>query len=206
MTNSHLKLSSEGVEGIANFEGKERPGTNTRVIGSNNPIPPHANVSQEDPNLYYSYLDASGYETIGIGHLLTDSEKRTGRLIIDGNRVNWRDGLTNEQVLALKKQDSNRFEEAVRNNVTVPLTQSMFDALVSWSFNVGAGVLSNSGSTLFRKLQSGDYYGAANELPRWNKSNGRVLRGLTRRRNWEKELFLRDIDQVENGDNRPKKH
>lgn len=80
-------------------------------------------------------------------------------------------------------------EEAVNTLVKVRLTQNQFDALVSFVFNVGAGAFSKS--TLLRLLNAGDYEGAANQFLRWNKQKGKVLNGLTRRRQEEMELFLK---------------
>jgi lysozyme len=89
--------------------------------------------------LYYVYIDPVGLPTIGIGHLLTKKELTSGIITLNGTNVNYKNGLTIDQVNDLKAQDLVRFVVAVRNNVTVPLTQSMFDAIVSWAFNVGAG-------------------------------------------------------------------
>lgn len=76
----------------------------------------------------------------------------------------------------------------------VPLTNGMFDALVSFSYNVGIGAFGES--TLLRMLRSGDYSGAAREFDRWvhGDDNGtrRVLAGLVNRRNEEEALFIRD--------------
>lgn len=200
MPNKNMKLSKSGAEGIAEFEGIERKGGNSRRAPSN------ANLSSEDPKKYYVYLDPIGLETIGIGHLITDKEKRSGEIVINGTPKKLRNGLSYNEVLELKRQDADKFESAVRNNITVPLTQGMFDALVSFSFNLGTGVLrprsNNSGSTLVSKLQNGDYRGAADEFPKWNRAGGNVLAGLTRRRNWEREIFMKDIHLVENGDQR----
>lgn len=86
-------------------------------------------------------------------------------------------------------------EDAVNSLVKVPLTQGQFDALVSFVFNVGPDIDADTiaeglgDSTLLKKLNSGDYAGAANEFPRWNKQNGKVLRGLTLRREAERQLF-----------------
>jgi len=66
-------------------------------------------------------------------------------------------------------------------------TQSQFDALVSFAYNVGATAL--GGSTLLKKHKAGDYVGAAAEFARWNKAGGRVMAGLTRRRTAEAELY-----------------
>lgn len=70
----------------------------------------------------------------------------------------------------------------------VGVTQCQFDALVSFCYNLGAKALSTS--TLMRKLNAGDTFGAADEFLRWNKAGGKVLAGLTRRREAERALFL----------------
>ena len=97
--------------------------------------------------------------------------------------------ITKAQALDYLKQDLSVFEKAVTNYVKVPLNQNQFDALVSFSFNCGDGALKTS--TLLQKLNSSDYNGAANEFLKWNKSNGKVLNGLVKRREEEKELFLK---------------
>ena len=68
-----------------------------------------------------------------------------------------------------------------------PTTQSQFDAMVSFAYNVGVGNLASS--TLLRKHKAGDFKGAAAEFARWNKAAGRVLPGLTRRRAAESALY-----------------
>ena len=80
------------------------------------------------------------------------------------------------------------YESDVSRLVKVGLTQGQFDALVSFTYNLGARTLSTS--TLLRKLNAGDYAGAADEFLRWNKAGGKVLNGLTRRREAERALFL----------------
>lgn len=77
---------------------------------------------------------------------------------------------------------------AVNRNVKVPLSQNQFDVLVSFVFNVGEGAFVKS--TLLRKLNQGDYEGAGNELPRWNKQKGVILKGLTRRRKEERTIWF----------------
>ena len=74
--------------------------------------------------------------------------------------------------------------------VTVPLTQGQYDALSCFIFNIGAKKF--RGSTLLRKLNDGDYKGAADELLRWTKAGGRELSGLVKRRKAERSLFLSD--------------
>ena len=80
------------------------------------------------------------------------------------------------------------FENDVLKVVKVKLTQGQFDALVSFAYNVGSRALSTS--TLLKTLNDGDVQGAADEFLRWNKAGGKVLNGLTRRREAERALFL----------------
>jgi lysozyme len=80
------------------------------------------------------------------------------------------------------------FEPAVRRVIKVPLNQRQFDALVSIFYNAGVGNM--SGSTLVRLLNLGDYAGAAGQFPRWNQSGGEVMKGLQRRREAERLVFL----------------
>jgi lysozyme len=85
------------------------------------------------------------------------------------------------------RADAQEAVDAVNRLVTVPLNQSQFDALVDFVFNLGAGAFSTS--TLLRLLNGGDYAGAAGQFGRWNKDNGKVVAGLTRRRAAEAKLF-----------------
>jgi lysozyme len=88
------------------------------------------------------------------------------------------------------------FEREVESLVKVPITQNQFDALVSFAFNVGSDIDDDDiaeglgDSTLLKKLNRGDVQGAADEFPKWNKSRGKVLNGLIKRRAAERELFL----------------
>lgn len=78
-------------------------------------------------------------------------------------------------------------ENIVNKVVTVSLTQNQFDALVDFVFNLGGGAFQSS--TLLRKLNNGDYAGAALEFLKWNHAGGKVVDGLTRRRLAEQQLF-----------------
>lgn len=78
-------------------------------------------------------------------------------------------------------------EYVVNTVVTVPLTQNQFDALVDFVFNLGSGNFQSS--TLLRKLNAGDYAGAATQFPLWNHSGGHIVSGLTKRRLAEQALF-----------------
>jgi lysozyme len=120
-----------------------------------------------------AYRDAVGVPTIGYGSTIG---------------VKMGDEITESRAEELLIEDLARFEMCVDRLIDVAMTQAQFDALTSFAFNVGCQALQRS--TLRRKLNNGDYDGAANELLRWDKAGGRVLRGLTRRREAERELFL----------------
>jgi lysozyme len=79
------------------------------------------------------------------------------------------------------------FEDAVHKYVKVKLTQNQFDALVSFTYNVGIKSLKDS--TLLSKLNSGRYLEIPREMNKWTRANGKVLRGLVNRRKVEGELF-----------------
>ena len=96
--------------------------------------------------------------------------------------------ITQEQANEYLISDVKRFADAVNQMVTVPITQGEFDALCSFAFNLGIGNLRNS--TLLRKLNSGNKDNAANQFLVWNMAGGRVMAGLTRRREAERTLFL----------------
>ncbi|AJB70083.1 lysozyme [Enterobacter asburiae] len=125
-----------------------------------------------------AYQDSVGVWTIGYGWTQP----------VDGKPI--RAGMTIKQETAerLLKTGLVSYESDVSRLVKVGLTQGQFDALVSFTYNLGARSLSTS--TLLRKLNSGDYAGAADEFLRWNKAGGKVLNGLTRRREAELALFL----------------
>ena len=112
-----------------------------------------------------------------------------------GKRV--RRGMTTTKALAhawLRDHSIKTYEDAVTQAVKVPLNQNQFDALVSFAYNVGVGALKQS--TALRKLNAGDYAGAADALTMWTKCNGKVLAGLVRRRKEERALFLAPATQT----------
>lgn len=76
----------------------------------------------------------------------------------------------------------------LNNIVKVPLTQNQFDALCDLVYNIGSGNFSTS--TLLKKLNAKDYTGAASEFVKWNMAGGKVLSGLTKRRESERDLFI----------------
>lgn len=120
-----------------------------------------------------AYLDAVGVWTIGYG---------TTRGVRPGMQI------TEAEAEAFLRDDLRKFEQAVASSIQVPLDSDQFSALVSFTYNVGAGALASS--TLRRVLNQSNYSAAAEEFLRWNKGGGRVLAGLTRRRRAERALFL----------------
>jgi lysozyme len=93
-----------------------------------------------------------------------------------------------EEVDAILRADLARFEKGVVTYCPVPLTQGQFDALVSFSFNVGLGTLQRS--TLRQKVLRGDMEGAAEELLKYCMAGGKILKGLQNRRIDERAVFL----------------
>ncbi|MMZ51657.1 Lysozyme RrrD [compost metagenome] len=119
-----------------------------------------------------AYLCPAGVWTIGYGHTKNVYPGQVSSMHDATMRLQW---------------DAGNAERVVRQNVNVQLSQNQFDALVSFVFNLGERNFVQS--TLLKYLNAGDYASAANQLLRWNKADGRVLPGLTRRRRAEKELF-----------------
>ena len=106
-----------------------------------------------------------------------------------GNTSRAYPGLTISELDAERflKEDLRVYEKGVHELVHVDITQSQFDALVSFAFNLGVAALRTS--TLMVKLNSGDVLGAANEFPKWVWAAGQKLPGLVRRRDAERMLF-----------------
>ncbi|HDI1575870.1 lysozyme [Acinetobacter baumannii] len=126
-----------------------------------------------------SYDDGVGVWTIGYGTIKYPN----------GVRVKKGDTCTERQAETYLKNDLNRFEVAINKLVKVPLSQNQFDALASFTYNLGETNLANS--TLLKKLNKGDYQGAADQFLVWNKAGGKVMKGLVRRREAERALFLK---------------
>lgn len=124
----------------------------------------------------YKPVAAERWYTIGYGH--------TGPDITKGMTI------TRARARELLRQDARGAQDAVRSAVRVPLSQGEYDALVSFTFNVGGGALASS--TLLRELNAGHRKAAADQFKRWNRgADGRPLLGLTRRRRAERRMFLR---------------
>ena len=128
--------------------------------------------------------------TIGVGHVMYPEQ---GKLKIedrDGFPLRPEDNrqFTKDEVDGILRSDLARFERGVAQFCPVPLTQGMYDSLVSFSFNVGLGTLQRS--TLRQKLLRGDKAGAAEELLKYCMAGGKILKGLQKRRIDERAMFL----------------
>jgi lysozyme len=93
------------------------------------------------------------------------------------------DKTTPERALVRLLKDANKFESAVQSCVKVPLHQYEYDAYVSLTYNVGPRAF--CGSTLVKRLNQSDYFGACLEILKWDKFKGKPLPGLTKRRQEE---------------------
>jgi lysozyme len=121
-----------------------------------------------------SYQDSIGIWTVGYGH--------TGPEVKEGLHI------TQDAAEALLLSDLETVEKCIANSVSVGLTQGQYDALCSFVFNLGCSALRNS--TLLRLLNAGDDIGAAEQFKRWDHAGGKVLAGLTKRREAEAEMFM----------------
>lgn len=105
-----------------------------------------------------------------------------------GMPVKLTDVCTSVQAEAYLKHDISRFEADVKKSVRVPLSQCHFDALVSFFYNLGYSKIKDS--TLLKMLNAGNYPGAADQFLRWVSPGSSVEKGLRRRREAERKLFL----------------
>lgn len=125
------------------------------------------------------YKCPAGIWTIGYG----------STFYINGEKVSRYDSEISETFASeLLENVLNDFAIKVDRLIKVSLNQNQFDALVSFTYNVGIGAFSKS--SLLKKLNAADLNGASKEFVRWNKANGKILNGLVNRRNDESKLFL----------------
>ena len=125
------------------------------------------------------YLCPAGVATIGFGSTRG----------IDGNRVTLgHSAISRDEAEEMLAHDLQNVEKSVGRLIRVALTQNQFDALVSFTYNLGSGRLQSS--TLRSKINRADYEGAADEFPKWVKAGGKRLSGLVKRRFVERKLFL----------------
>lgn len=123
------------------------------------------------------YMDAAGLPTIGYGHLLRPGETEM-----------FQRGISHEAATALLIKDVEAAERSVLRLISVSLTNGQFDALVSFTFNLGSGALQRS--TLRRKVNREEHADVPTEFMKWVWAGGRKLKGLVKRRQAETLLYL----------------
>ena len=119
-----------------------------------------------------AYQCSAGVWTIGYGHTKGVEEGMT---------------ITKDQAEQMLLEELVEYEVAVEEAVDNQLDQCMFDALVSWTYNLGPTNLNNS--TMLKVVNAGQYDDVPAQIKRWNKAGGKVLEGLVRRREAEALLF-----------------
>jgi lysozyme len=145
------------------------PSLNQRIVGAALSAAALIGLAMHEGFKPTAYDDGVGVKTIGFG---TTEGVKAG------------DTITAERALVRLGADVGKYEQRLRACIgPVPMYQYEWDAVVSWSYNVGTGAA--CGSTLVKKLQAFDYTGACRELLKWNRAGGQVLRGLTVRREAE---------------------
>jgi lysozyme len=127
-----------------------------------------------------TYVDVAGFRSIGYGHRLLPHEA-------------FPNGIAEAQAAEILAQDAHQAEQAVERLVKVPLTQSQFDALTDFCFNLGAGRLASS--TLLKALNGGLYEAAREQLLRWDQAAGEANAGLKTRREAEFQLWSAGTQQ-----------
>ena len=123
-----------------------------------------------------TYLCPAGYPTIGYGHV-----------VLNGEQPRFDSGILRDEAAELLRRDVRIAESAVLRLIKTPLADGQFDALVSFTFNLGAGALQRS--SLRKKVNRGEHGDVPVELMKWVWSAGRKLPGLMRRRQAEGALY-----------------
>lgn len=126
----------------------------------------------------HPYNDSKGHATIGYGHLLHRGP------VTAADRQQYSQPLSKAAAREILSQDIERFATVIRQEVRVPLNQHQFDALVSFTFNVGNSAFRNS--TLLKELNNGHYEKIAYEMGRWTDHGNK---GKITRREWEGKIF-----------------
>lgn len=115
-----------------------------------------------------TYKDSTGVPTIGYG---------------ETKGVTFGQKTTPERALQQLLVSADEHAKGMTECITVPIYQHEFDAYLGLTYNIGTGAFCRS--NLVKKLNAGDYAGACNEILKWNKAGGKVLPGLTKRRQAE---------------------
>ncbi|MBE9043976.1 lysozyme [Pleurocapsales cyanobacterium LEGE 10410] len=186
---SDLKIHQKLQSSSTNHNNQPNLELKKNIVASNvSVLPATINLVKEFEGFRsYAYTDTSGLPVVGYGQTR-----------INGQTVRLGQYITQTQADIALRQELQHIQNLVKSHVQVDLNPHQLGALTSLVYNSGMRILTNS--TLIRKLNAGDYAGAAKEFPRWNKANqgGQlvVFPGLTRRRLAEKQLFLTPYQQI----------
>lgn len=162
-----MKISDNGINMLKKFEGSVTKGDKHVIYDDKTGKP--VDVNKPLP----------GGATIGYGHLIKPNE-------------DFRNGISEAKATELLRADIATAERAVRDNITVPLSQNQFDALTSLAYNIGAKNFANS--TVIRYINNPNFHSSVYQnlesvWKAWNKSGGHVMAGLSNRRNQEWNIF-----------------
>ncbi len=164
---SNMKISDNGINMLKRFEGSVKIGDRHVIYDDKTGRP--VNTDKELPT----------GATIGYGHLIKSGE-------------DFKHGITERQATEILRSDISTAEHAIKDNITVPLSQNQYDALVSLAYNIGAKNFANS--TVVKYVNDSNYHNTKyptleSAWMAWNKSGGREMAGLTNRRQQEFKLF-----------------
>ena len=162
-----MKMSDDGINMLKKLEGS---------------------VTKDDKHVIYDDKTGKPVDTkktlpsgatIGYGHLIKQGE-------------NFRNGISEAKATELLRADIAIAERAVRDNITVPLSQNQYDALVSLAYNIGAKNFATS--TVVKYINNPNFHNSVypnleSAWKAWNKSGGRIMTGLSNRRNQEWDIF-----------------
>lgn len=182
----NIPQSQASVEKSGNESGKS---AEENLVVTTLPVSPEAVNLVKDFEGFrpYAYIDSSGLPVIGYGQTR-----------VNGRTVTLGQYITASEADAALVQELYQIQQLVLAYVKVDLNPYQLSALTSLVYNAGSVIVRDS--TLIRKLNAGDYIGAAQEFTRWNKANqgGQlvVYPGLTKRRLAEQKLFLAPYKQI----------
>ena len=164
---SNMKISDNGINMLKRFEGSVKIGDRHVIYDDKTGRP--VNSDKELP----------AGATIGYGHLIKSDE-------------DFKHGITERQATEILRSDISTAERAIKDNITIPLSQNQYDALVSLAYNIGARNFANS--TVVKYVNDSNYHNTKyptleSAWMAWNKSGGREMAGLTNRRQQEFNLF-----------------
>lgn len=189
-------LSALNPDELSRMAKEQQENPNQEIIpklsASNDPLVLTDLLSQYEGFRAKQYLDPTGIPTIGIGHRITPEEQQSGLIIVDGESIPFKDGITEEQAIRILANELEPIRQRVIDAVKVTIAASQRDALVSFVYNVGLENFMRS--KLLQRINAGDFENVPEEFRRWTRGtiNGKkvTLPGLVNRREAEIALWL----------------